>query len=221
MSTITTQDGTRIYYKDWGSGQPILFSHGWPLNADAWESQMLFLASEGYRTIAHDRHGHGRSSQLSDGDDMDTYADDLVAAPERARAQGARRERRGSHDALPARVPPARHGRDALRRALHRRQADGLRLPRLPVHGHVDVDSFHVRGFKEQGTTTTPFGMVVMNGMNRYHQVAEALRRSARPREDRTPTLISECESMIVRATAYSREHLEDMLEIRDWTWTP
>jgi xylulose-5-phosphate/fructose-6-phosphate phosphoketolase len=89
------------------------------------------------------------------------------------------------------------------------------------VHGHVDVDRFHVRGFKEQGTTTTPFDMVVLNGMSRYHLAAEALRRSARKREDRTPTLISECESLIARATAYSREHLEDMPEIREWAWTP
>jgi xylulose-5-phosphate/fructose-6-phosphate phosphoketolase len=89
------------------------------------------------------------------------------------------------------------------------------------VHGHVDVDRFHVRGFKEQGTTTTPFGMVVMNGMSRYHLAAEALRRSARQREDRiAPSLISRCESLIARATAYSREHLEDPPEIRDWTWT-
>jgi xylulose-5-phosphate/fructose-6-phosphate phosphoketolase len=88
------------------------------------------------------------------------------------------------------------------------------------VHGHVDVDRFHVRGFKEQGTTTTPFDMVVLNGMSRYHLAAEALRRSTRQQEDRTPTLISELEALISRATAYSREHLEDMPEIRDWTWT-
>lgn len=78
MGTITTKDGTEIYYKDWGSGQPITFSHGWPLSADAWESQMFFLAAQGYRCIAHDRRGHGRSSQPWNGNDMDTYADDLA-----------------------------------------------------------------------------------------------------------------------------------------------
>jgi non-heme chloroperoxidase len=79
MSTIATQDGTRIYYNDWGSGQPIVFSHGWPLSADAFEDQMYFLAANGYRCIAHDRRGHGRSSQPWHGNDMDTYADDLAA----------------------------------------------------------------------------------------------------------------------------------------------
>ena len=82
MTTITTTDGTQIYYKDWGSGQPVVFSHGWPLTADAWEDQMFFLASRGYRCIAHDRRGHGRSSQPWHGNDMDTYADDLAALTE-------------------------------------------------------------------------------------------------------------------------------------------
>ncbi|MCA1073456.1 alpha/beta hydrolase [Clostridium bowmanii] len=74
---ITTKDCTQIYYKDWGTGRPVVFSHGWPLNSDSWEAQMMFLASKGYRCIAHDRRGHGRSSQPWDGNDMDTYADDL------------------------------------------------------------------------------------------------------------------------------------------------
>src|SRR5262245_27156332 len=78
MNTITVKDGTQIYYKDWGSGPPVVFSPGWPLNSDSWESQMLFLASNGYRCIAHDRRGHGRSSQTWNGNEMNTYADDLA-----------------------------------------------------------------------------------------------------------------------------------------------
>jgi len=78
MPTITTKQGVELYYKDWGSGQPIVFSHGWPLTADAWDAQMFFLAKAGYRCIAHDRRGHGRSSQPFGGDDLDTYADDLA-----------------------------------------------------------------------------------------------------------------------------------------------
>jgi non-heme chloroperoxidase len=79
MNTITTKDGTRIFYKDWGSGQPVVFSHGWPLSSDAWDGQMLFLGLHGYRVIAHDRRSHGRSDQTWNGNDMDTYADDLAA----------------------------------------------------------------------------------------------------------------------------------------------
>jgi len=79
MSTITVKDGTTIYYKDWGSGQPIVFSHGWPLNADAWDAQMLFFGQQGFRVIAHDRRSHGRSAQTWDGNEMNTYADDLAS----------------------------------------------------------------------------------------------------------------------------------------------
>ena len=82
MTTIIVKDGTQIYYKDWGKGQPVVFSHGWPLNSDSWESQMLHVASNGFRAIAHDRRGHGRSSQPWSGNDMDTYADDLAALVE-------------------------------------------------------------------------------------------------------------------------------------------
>ena len=82
VNTVSMRDGTRIYYKDWGKGQPVVFSHGWPLSADAWDDQMLFLASRGYRCIAHDRRGHGRSSQPWNGNEMDTYADDLATLVE-------------------------------------------------------------------------------------------------------------------------------------------
>jgi non-heme chloroperoxidase len=83
VAMITTKDGTQIYYKDWGTGQPVVFSHGWPLSADAWEDQMIFLADRGFRCIAHDRRGHGRSSQPWEGNDMNTYADDLATLVEK------------------------------------------------------------------------------------------------------------------------------------------
>jgi non-heme chloroperoxidase len=89
MGTITTKDGTQLYYKDWGKGRPIVFSHGWPLTADAWEDQMLFLGSRGFRCIAHDRRGHGRSSQPWDGNEMNTYADDLATLVEALDLNGA------------------------------------------------------------------------------------------------------------------------------------
>jgi non-heme chloroperoxidase len=89
MPAITTKDGVEIFYKDWGSGQPIVFSHGWPLSADDWDNQMLFFLGEGYRVIAHDRRGHGRSTQVADGHDMDHYADDLAALTAHLRLKDA------------------------------------------------------------------------------------------------------------------------------------
>ncbi|MDH4611581.1 alpha/beta hydrolase [Pseudomonas sp. BN102] len=89
MGTITTRDGTQIYYKDWGRGPVVVLSHGWPLNADSWEAQMFFLAANGYRVIAHDRRGHGRSSQPWDGNEMNTYADDLAQLLEHLDVRGA------------------------------------------------------------------------------------------------------------------------------------
>lgn len=88
MSRITTRDGTRLYYKDWGTGTPVVFSHGWPLSSDSWEAQMMFLASRGYRCIAHDRRGHGRSSQPWNGNDMNTFADDLSELIEKLELRG-------------------------------------------------------------------------------------------------------------------------------------
>ncbi|PQE02243.1 alpha/beta hydrolase [Mycobacterium sp. EPG1] len=82
MPTITTKDGVEIFYKDWGSGQPLVFSHGWPLSSDDWDAQLMFFLAQGYRVVAHDRRGHGRSSQVADGHDMDHYADDLAAVVE-------------------------------------------------------------------------------------------------------------------------------------------
>ena len=89
MPSITTKDGIEIFYKDWGSGQPIVFSHGWPLSADDWDAQMLFFLGQGYRVIAHDRRGHGRSSQTADGHDLDHYADDLTAVTDHLRLEDA------------------------------------------------------------------------------------------------------------------------------------
>jgi len=97
MSSITAKDGTQIFYKDWGTGQPIVFSHGWPLSADDWDNQMFFFLEKGFRVIAHDRRGHGRSSQTATGNEMDTYADDLATLTEVL----------GLKDAIHVATPPA------------------------------------------------------------------------------------------------------------------
>ena len=116
MRTITTKDGTEIYYKDWGKGPVVTFSHGWPLSSDAWDGQMLFLAQNGFRVVAHDRRGHGRSSQASSGNDMNGYADDLAAVIE---ALDLKRRHAGG--------PLHRRRRS---RALHRPPRDQARSPR-------------------------------------------------------------------------------------------
>jgi len=145
MTTVKTKDGAEIYYKDWGTGQPVVLSHGWPLSSGAWAGQMLFLAQHGYRAIAHDRRGHGRSSQTSSGNDMNTYADDLAAVidhldvknavlvghstggGEVARYIGRYGTKRVDKAVLIAAVPPLLLKTDANAEGLPREVFDGLR----------------------------------------------------------------------------------------------
>ena len=123
MPTITTKDGVEIFYKDWGKGQPIVFSHGWPLSSDDWDTQMLFFLNNGFRVVAHDRRGHGRSSQVADGHDMDHYADDLAAVDRASRPEERRprrsfhRRRRGGALYRPPRREPGGEGGDPQRSA--------------------------------------------------------------------------------------------------------
>jgi len=171
MSTFTTKDGTSIYYKDWGTGQPVVLCHGWPLSSDSWGSQMLFLASKGYRCIAHDRRGHGRSSQPWDGNDMDHYADDLAelfelldlkdavligfstGGGEVARYIGRHGTKRLAKAALISAVPPLMVQTAANPGGLPIEVFDGLRAAQLADRSqfYKDVPSGPFFGFNRPG----------------------------------------------------------------------
>ena len=177
MTTITTKDGTEIYYKDWGKGPVVTFSHGWPLNADAWDGQMLFLAQNGFRVVAHDRRGHGRSSQASSGNDMNGYADDLAAVIEAldlkdatlvghstgggevARYIGRHGSKRVAKAVLIAAVPPIMLKTAANPEGLPMEVFDGIRagldqgsLPVLQGPGHPVLWCQSARSEVSQGT---------------------------------------------------------------------
>ena len=178
MSTITTKDGTQIYYKEWGSDQPVVFSHGWPLNADAWESQMVFLASHGYRCIAHDRRGHGRSSQPWNGNEMDTYADDLAELFEALDLKGVTLIGHSTGGGEVARYI-GRHGTSRVAKAVLMGSVTPLMLKTKANPGGLPIDAFDkIRAgvtadrsqfFKD---LTTPF-----YGANRKgHKVTQGMR---------------------------------------------
>ena len=176
MSTITTKDGVKIFYKDWGEGQPIVFSHGWPLSADDWDAQMMFFLQHGYRVIAHDRRGHGRSTQVSDGHDMDHYADDLAALTahldlknaihvghstgggEVARYLGRHGESRVAKAALISAVPPILVKTPANPGGLPIEVFDGLRkaLADNRAQFYLDFASGPFYGFNRPGAKSVP-----------------------------------------------------------------
>jgi non-heme chloroperoxidase len=175
MSTFTTRDGVELYYKDWGSGQPIVFCHGWPLNADSWESQMIFLADHGYRCIAHDRRGHGRSSQPWDGNDMDHYADDLAelldhldvtnavlvgfstGGGEVARYIGRHGTKRVAKASLVSAVPPLMLKTGANPGGLPMEVFDGIRAAQLANRSqlYLDLPSGPFYNFNRPGATVS------------------------------------------------------------------
>ena len=175
MATITTTDGTEIFFKDWGSGQPIVFSHGWPLSADDWDTQMLFFLLHGYRVIAHDRRGHGRSTQTSDGHDMDHYADDLAALTAHLDLQGAihvghstgggevvryiarHGESRVAKAVLISSVPPLMVQTDANPGAC-RRACSTISRPSLPLTGPCSTGRFRrARSMASTGPAWNPW----------------------------------------------------------------
>ena len=176
MSMITTKDGVEIFYKDWGKGQPIVFSHGWPLSADDWDAQMMFFVNHGYRVIAHDRRGHGRSAQVSDGHDMDHYADDLAALTahldlksaihvghstgggEVARYLGRHGESRVAAAALISAVPPIMVKTQANPGGLPIEVFDGLRkaLADNRAQFYLDFASGPFYGFNRPGAKPIP-----------------------------------------------------------------
>ena len=176
MSTITTKDGVEIFYKDWGKGQPIVFSHGWPLSADDWDTHMLFFLKHGYRVIAHDRRGHGRSTQVSDGHDMDHYADDLAALTahldlknaihvghstgggEVARYLGRHGESRVAEAVLISAVPPIMVKTSANPGGLPIEVFDGLRkaLADNRAQFYLDFASGPFYGFNRPGAKPIP-----------------------------------------------------------------
>ncbi len=141
MATITTKDGTEIYYKDWGAGQPVVFSHGWPLSADAWEDQMAFLGACGYRCIAHDRRGHGRSSQPWQGNEMNTYADDLAALVETLNLQDAIHIGHSTGGGEVARYI-GRHGTKRVRKAVLISAVPPLMLKTAANPGGLPIEAF-------------------------------------------------------------------------------
>ncbi len=194
MGTITTKDATQIYYKDWGAGQPVVFSHGWPLSSDSWESQMLFLADHGYRCIAHDRRGHGRSSQPWNGNEMDTYADDLAAVIESldlkdavligfstgggevARYIGRHGTKRVAKAALISAVPPLMLKTEANPGGLPIDIFDGLRSASIADRSQLykDLASGPFFGFNRSGAKSSQ-GMIDwfwMQGMQAGHKNA-------------------------------------------------